>query len=97
MVFNIGGYDPSSMQPKEKHEFVLVLTSNAFEAKNMTKSQWLISGRKKRKDYIVSLGILISYEDCKLIKKIGCKEIEFNYGNDLFKETNFLDWFGYKK
>ena len=97
MVFNIGGYDPSSMQAKEKHEIVLVLTSNSLEAKSMTKSKQLISGRKKHKDDIVSLNILISYEDCKLIKKIGCKEIEFSYGNDLFKETNFLDWLGYKK
>tara|TARA_B100000886_G_C20101440_1_gene358022 strand:+ start:393 stop:512 length:120 start_codon:yes stop_codon:yes gene_type:complete len=39
MVFNIGGYDPSSMQAKEKHEFVLVLTSNSLEAKSMTKSK----------------------------------------------------------
>ena len=52
---------------------------------------------KKHKDDIVSLSILISFEDCKLVQKIGCKEIEFNYGNDLFKETNFLDWFGFKK
>ena len=66
---NIGGYDPSSMQ--EKHEFGLVIASNKLEAKNKAKSKWLNGCKKKHNDDIASLEILISCDDCELIKKIG--------------------------
>ena len=41
---NIGGYEPSSMQ--EKHDFGLVIASNKLEAKNISKSKWLIGCKK---------------------------------------------------
>ena len=41
---NIGGYNPTSMQ--EKHEFGLVIASNKLEAKNISKSKWLIGCKK---------------------------------------------------
>ena len=92
---NIGGYDPSSMQ--EKHEFGLVVASSSLEAKNRAKSKWLRGCRKKHKDDIASLNKLISYDDCQLIKKIGSWEIELILENNLLQETNYPDWYGYKR
>ena len=59
---NIGGYSPTSMQ--EKHEFGLVIASTKIEAKNIAKSKWLIGFKKKHKDDIASLDMLISCDDC---------------------------------
>ena len=92
---NIGGYDPSSMQ--EKHEFGLVVASSSLEAKNKAKSKWLSGFRKKHKDDIASLNTLISCDDCQLIKNIGSWEIELILENNLPEETNFPDWYGYKR
>ena len=64
---NIGGYDPSSLQ--EKHEFGLVIASTKFEAKNKAKSKWLIGCKKKHKDDIASLEMLLRCDDCELSKK----------------------------
>ena len=66
---NIGGYDSTSMQ--EKHEFGLVIASNKLEAKNIAKSKWLIGCKKKHKDDLTSLEMIISCDDCEQIKKIG--------------------------
>ena len=92
---NIGGYDPSSMQ--EKHEFGLVVASSSLEAKNRAKSKWLRGCRKKHKDDIASLNTLIGCDDCQLIKNIGSWEIELILENNLPEETNFPDWYGYKR
>ena len=70
---NIGGYNPTSMQ--EKHEFGLVIASSKLEAKNIAKSKWLIGCKKKHKDDLASLEMLISCDDCEPIKKIGIWEI----------------------
>ena len=70
---NIGGYKPTSMQ--EKHEFGLVIASNKLEAKNKAKSKWLIGCKKKHKDDLASPETIISYDDCKQIKKIGNLQI----------------------
>ena len=66
---NIGGYQHNSMQ--EKHEFGLVTASTKFEAQNIAKSKWLIGCKKKHKDDIASLEMLLCCDDCELIKKIG--------------------------
>ena len=92
---NIGGYDPSSMQ--EKHEFGLVIASNKLEAKNKAKSKWLIGYEKKHKDDIASIEILISCDNCELIKKIGNWKIELILDNDFIEENNYPDWYGYQK
>ena len=92
---NIGGYNPTSMQ--EKHEFGFVIASNKLEAKNKAKSQWLIGCKKKHKDDIASLEILLSCDDCALIKKIGKWEIELTPDNNSIEENNYPDWYGYQK
>ena len=92
---NIGGYDPSSMQ--EKHEFGLVIASNKLEAKNKAKSKWLIGCKKKHKDDMASIEILISCDNCELIKKIGNWKIELIPDNDFIEENNYPDWYGYQK
>ena len=92
---NIGGYDPTSMQ--EKHEFGLVVASSNLEAKNKAKSKWLIGCKKKHKDDIASLKNLIILDDCELIKKIGNWEIHLIQENNLPEETNYPDWYGYKR
>jgi hypothetical protein len=92
---NIGGYDPTSMQ--EKHEFGLVIASNKLEAKNIAKSKWLIGCKKKHKDDLASLEILISCDDCELIKKIGNWVIELIPDQNFIQENNYPDWYGYKK
>ena len=92
---NIGGYEPSSMQ--EKHQFGLVVASNKLEAKNLAKSKWLLGCKKKHKDDIAALKILISCDDCKPIKMIGNWEIELTLENNHIEETNYPDWYGYKR
>ena len=92
---NIGGYDPTSMQ--EKHEFGLVIASSKLEAKNIAKSKWLIGCKKKHKDDLASLEMLISCYDCELIKKIGIWEIELTPDNNIIEENNYPDWYGYQK
>ena len=92
---NIGGYDPSSMQ--EKHEFGLVIASNKLEAKNKAKSKWLIGYEKKHKDDMASIEILITCDNCELIKKIGNWKIELIPDNDFIEENNYPDWYGYQK
>ena len=92
---NIGGYDPTSMQ--EKHEFGLVTASSKLEAKNIAKSKWLIGCKKKHKDDIASLDMLIRCDDCELIKKIGNWEIELTPDNNFIEENNYPDWYGYKR
>ena len=92
---NIGGYDPCSMQ--EKHEFGLVIASNKIEAKNIAKSKWLIGCKKKHKDDIASIEMLIGCDDCALIKKIGNWKIELTPYNNFIKENNYPDWYGYQK
>ena len=92
---NIGGYDPTSMQ--EKHEFGLLVASSSLEAKNKAKSKWLNGLKKKHKDDISSVKKLITLDDCELIKKIGNWEIKLNLDNNFVEETNFPDWYGYKR
>ena len=92
---NIGGYSPTSMQ--EKHEFGLVIASNKLEAKNIAKSKWLIGCKKKHKDDLASLEMLISCDDCEPIKKIGIWEIELTPDNNIIEENNYPDWYGYQK
>ena len=92
---NIGGYYPTSMQ--EKHEFGLVIASNKLEAKNIAKSKWLIGCKKKHKDDIASLEMLISCDDCELIKKIGNWEIKLTPDNVYIDENNYPDWYGYRR
>jgi len=92
---NIGGYNPTCMQ--EKHEFGLLTASNKLEAKNIAKSKWLIGSKKKHKDDLASLDMLISCDDCELIKNIGNWQIELTPDNNFFQENNYPDWYGYKK
>jgi hypothetical protein len=92
---NLGGYDPTSMQ--EKHEFGLVTASTKLEAKNVAKSKWLIGCKKKHKDDLASLAMIISCDDCQQIKKIGNWQIELSLDNNFIQENNYPDWYGYKK
>ncbi len=92
---NIGGYSPTIMQ--EKHEFGLVVASNTLEAKKIAMSKWLIGCEKKHKDNISSLKKLIICDDCQLINKIGNWEIELIPENNLIEDTNYPDWYGYKR
>ena len=92
---NIGGYNPTSMQ--EKHEFGLVIASNKLEAKNIAKSKWLIGSKKKHIEDLSSLEMLISCDDCELVKKIGNWEIELTQDNSFIQENNYPDWYGYQK
>ncbi len=92
---NIGGYSPTSMQ--EQHEFGLVIASTKLEAKNIAKSRWLVGCKKKHKDDIACLEMLISCDDCELIKKIGNWEIELVPDTKFIEENNYPDWYGYQK
>ena len=82
---------------QEKHELGLVIASNKLEVKNIDKSKWLIGYKKKHKDDIASLEILIRCDDCKIIKKIGNLEIELIPNKNFIEENNYPDWYGYKK
>ncbi len=92
---NIGGYSPISMQ--EKHEFGLVTARTKLEAKNIAKSKWLIGCKKKHKDDIASLEMLLNCDDCKLIQKIDKWEIELIPDNNFIEENKYPDWYGYQK
>ena len=92
---NIGGYNPTSMQ--EKHEFGLVIASSKLEAKNIAKSKWLNGCKKKHKDDLASLEMLISFDDCEQIKKIGNWEIELIPDEKFIQENNYPDWYGFQK
>ena len=92
---NIGGYDPSSMQ--EKHEFGLFVAKSSLEAKNKAKSKWLNGYKKKHKDDIASLKNFSSLDDLEIIKNIGNWEIELISENNFLEETNYPDWYGYKR
>ena len=75
---------------QEKHEFGLVVASIKFEAKNLAKSKWLKGCKKKKhKDDIVALKILIGCDDCQPIKMIGNWEIELTLENNCIEETNY--------
>ena len=82
---------------QEKHEFGLVAASTKLEAKNIAKSKWLIGCKKKHKDDIASLEILLRCDDCELIKKIGNWQIELTPNNNFIEENNYPDWYGYQK
>ncbi len=90
---NLGGYDPKSMQ--EKHEFGLVVASNASDAKKLAKSKWLNGFKKKHNDDIDCLQRFSDVDDCKLIKNINNWEIELMPKDVKVLETNYPDWFGY--
>ena len=92
---NIGGYDPCSMQ--EKHEFGLVVAPSSSEAKNKAKTKWLNGCKKKHKDNIHSLRNFGNLDDCELIKTIDNWEIELSLDDNFVEETNYPDWYGYKK
>ncbi len=92
---NIGGYSPTSMQ--EKHQFGLVIASTKIEARNIAESKWLIGCKKKHKDDIASVGMLLRCDDCELIKKIGKWQIELTPDNNFIEENNYPDWYGYKE
>ena len=92
---NIGGYSPTSMQ--EKHEFGLVAASTKLEATNIAKSKWLIGSKKKHKDDIASIEMLMCCDDSALIKRIGNWEIELTPDNKFTEENYYPDWYGYKK
>ena len=81
---------------QEKHEFGLVTASTKFEAKNIAKSKWLIGCKKKHKDDIASLDMLLRCDDCELIKKIGNWEVELIPDNNFTEENNYPDWYGYQ-
>ena len=52
---------------------------------------------KKHNDNITSLHLLISFDDCQIIKNIGSWKIELTLENNLVEETNYPDWYGYKR
>jgi hypothetical protein len=82
---------------QEKHEFGLVVALNRLEAKNIAKSKWLMGFKKKHKDDISSLKMLISCDDCKPIKKIGNWEIDLIPENNFVEDNYAPDWYGYKR
>ena len=92
---NIGGYNRTSMQ--EKHEFGLVAASTKLDAKNIAKSKWLIGCKKKHKDNLASLEMIIRCDDCEKIKNVGNWQIELIPDNNFIQENNYPDWYGYKK
>ena len=81
---------------QEQHEFGLVVASNKLDAKSIAKSKWLIGCKKKHNNDIASLEMLISCEDCELIKQIGNWEIELIPDNNFIEENNYPDWYGYQ-
>ena len=82
---------------QEKHEFGLVVASSKLEAKNIAKSKWLMGTKKKHKDDVASLKMLIGCADCELVKKIGNWEVQLTLETDLVEETHNPDWYGYKR
>ena len=53
--------------------------------------------KKKHKDDIASLEMLISCDDCELIRKIGNWEIKLTPDIKSIEEDNYPDWYGYQK
>ena len=53
--------------------------------------------KKKHKDDIASLEMLISCDDCEPIKKIGNWAIELTPDNKFNEENNYPDWYGYRR
>ena len=47
--------------------------------------------------HLASLEVLISFDDCEKIKKIGNWEIELIQDDNFTKENNYPDWYGYQK
>jgi len=92
---NIGGYNQTSMQ--EKNEYGLVTASTKLEAKNIAKSKWLIGCKKKHKDNLASLEMIIRCDDCEKIKNVGNWQIELTPDNNFIQENNYPDWYGYQK
>jgi len=41
--------------------------------------------------------MLLSCDDCEIIKKIGNCEIELIRENNFIEENNYPDWYGYQK
>ena len=82
---------------QEKHEFGLFTARTKLDAKNIAKSKWLIGCKRKHKDDIASLEMLLCCDDCKLIKKIGKWEIELTKDNHFIEEKSYPDWYGYQK
>ena len=82
---------------QEKHEFGLVIATHKLEAKNLAKSRWLVGCKKKHKDDISPIETLISYDDCKIIKKIENWEIELTPDKKFIEVNNYPDWYGYQK
>ena len=41
--------------------------------------------------------MIVSCDDCELIKKIGNWEIELTQDNNFIEENNYPDWYGYKR
>ena len=82
---------------QEQHEFGLVIASTKLEAKNISKSKWLLGCKKKHKDDIASLKNLNILDDCEVIKNIDKWEIELILDNDAHEENNLPDWYGYKR
>ena len=93
--FNIGGYDPSSMQ--EKHEFGLVVAKSPVEAKNKAKSKWLKGYKKKHKEDMTLLKNISTLDEYEPIKKIGNWEIKLIKEKNYVTETNYPDWYGFKR
>ena len=92
---NLGGYQNDSMQ--ERHEFGLVVAGDALEAKKIAKSKWLLGYRKIHKDNLSPLRITIDVDDCEVIKNIDTWEIYLTLENNFIEETNYPDWYGYKR
>ena len=58
----------------------------------------LLGCKKKHKDDLASLEMLISCDDCEPIKKIGIWEIELTPNiNNIIVENKYPDWYGYQK
>ena len=57
----------------------------------------LIGCKKKHKDDLAFLEILISFDDCEQIKKIFNWDIELNQDNKFIQESNYPDWYSYQK
>ena len=75
----------------------MVTARTKLEAKNIATSKWLIGCKKKHKDDIASLEMLLCCNDCNLIKKIGKCAIELIPDNNFIEENKYPDWYGYQK
>ena len=68
-----------------------------YRVRSAIHPKWLNSCKKKHKDNIHSLRYLFSLDNCQIIKKIDNWEIELFLEDNLVEETNYPDWYGYKK